>query len=92
MQELGEPLFHHFFVKKVVTLAMDKNDRWFEVSQDMRVAYIMVFMNVSAQLSECSAIVIVAVLIIIVFNINITVIVVIVVSNIITLILCYYHV
>jgi len=27
VQELGEPPFHHFFVKKVVTLAMDKNDR-----------------------------------------------------------------
>lgn len=27
VQELGEPLFQHFFVKKVVTLAMDKNDR-----------------------------------------------------------------
>ena len=28
LQELGEPLFQHFFVKKVVTLAMDKNDRY----------------------------------------------------------------
>ena len=27
VQELGEPLFLHFFVKKVVTLAMDKHDR-----------------------------------------------------------------
>ena len=27
VQELGEPLFQHFFVKKVITLAMDKNDR-----------------------------------------------------------------
>lgn len=35
LQELGEPPFHHFFVKKVVTLAMDKNDREHEMAANM---------------------------------------------------------
>ncbi|KAA6420824.1 MAG: hypothetical protein FRX49_09213 [Trebouxia sp. A1-2] len=34
-QELGEPPFHHFFVKKVVTLAMDKNDREHEMAANL---------------------------------------------------------
>lgn len=35
LQELGEPPFHHFFVKKVVTLAMDKNDREHEMAANL---------------------------------------------------------
>ncbi|KAL3152918.1 hypothetical protein ABBQ38_012224 [Trebouxia sp. C0009 RCD-2024] len=35
LQELGEPLFQHFFVKKVITLAMDKNDREHEMAANL---------------------------------------------------------